>query len=1422
MNLEQFLTNLATEGILIHTSAGRLVVQHQNGALRPEVEALLEEFEEEILLWLAHRDEYGAGLPPLVPDPAARYEPFPLTEIQQAYWVGRSGVLALGDVGIHVYLELAQPQLDLARLNHAWQRLIAHHDMLRAVVMPDGQQRILSQVPAYQIPVIDLRALTPAAAEAHLLAARDELSHQLLPADQWPHFELRAFLLADGETRLHLSLDALCYDLSGLLRLFNQWQLLYTDLDAPLPTPALSFRDYVLAERQLETTPAYARARDYWLGRLATLPPAPALPMVKAVTALAQTRFHRRVARLAIPQWQALQHRAHAHGLTPAGVLLAAFAEVLARWSKNPTFTLNLTIYNRLPVHPQVDELIGDFTIINLLAIDQSQAAPFSARAKLIQQQLWADLEHRAFNGVRVLRELARQQGESGQVLMPVVFTSGLDIVTQNGLEPFGKTVYSSIQTPQVWFDHIVIEEAGELSFSWNTVDELFPPGLLDEMFVAYCDLLAQLAADAQLWQQAQPVQLPLAQQAQRQATNQTAAPLPDAVLPTLFQQRVAAQPDAPAVLAPTRTLTYGELSAYATTVGHWLRAHGIGVPGATPPLVAVVMEKGWEQVVAVFAIHLAGAAYLPVDPNLPTERQHYLLQQGEITLALTQSHLAAALSWPAGVQYLAVDTTPVDPTLPMLEPMQRSTDLAYVLYTSGSTGLPKGVMIEQRSVVNRMADVMQRFDLRPTDRAIALTALHHDLSVFDLFCMLTIVGGAIVLPSAEGTRDPAHWVQRMVADGVTLWNSVPAFLEMMVEYLEHAPPAVLRPTALRWVILSGDFIPVNLPDRLRKLLPDVTIISAGGPTETTVWDICYPITQVDPAWRSIPYGRPMTNAQYYVLDSHLAACPDWVPGELYIGGAGLARGYWRNEEETQARFILHPQTGQRLYRSGDLGRYIPAPAGELPTIEILGRADFQIKIRGHRIEAGEIETRLVQHPAVSQALVTATGEGQNKQLIAYIVPAATAQDMTVTNPYDADQLPAGVITDPTERIAFKLQKLGFRTPAAHEARLPLQSGQPAADHLAAYLARQSYRRYCAEPLPLAHLAALLDCLAPVQIADAPLPKYLYGSAGGLYPVQSYLYVKPQRVADLPGGLYYYHPGHRELVLLQRDLALDQTLHTANNRAIAEGAAFTLFLVGKMSAIAPLYGAWARDFCLLEAGYMSQLLMMQAPHYQLGLCPIGSVQADALLPLLQGEPDEYLLLHTLVGGAITVAQTQQLSLPEQPATQPNLLEELRHYLQSKLPDYMVPTHLMLLAALPLSANGKVERKALPLPTFEPVSTAVVAPDNALEQQLASILQELLGLDEISVTSNFFELGAHSVHMVQLYNQLLQTVAGDRKVGTFSVVDLFRYPTIRELVQHLAQPGADLGAAQREVGQERGAARRTLRQQNQTRRPKIKA
>jgi epothilone synthetase B len=404
-------------------------------------------------------------------------------------------------------------------------------------------------------------------------------------------------------------------------------------------------------------------------------------------------------------------------------------------------------------------------------------------------------------------------------------------------------------------------------------------------------------------------------------------------------------------------------------------------------------MDSGWEQVAAVLGIHLAGAAYLPIDPQLPRERQHYLLAQGEVRLVLTQSWLEEKLSWPPGLERLRVDTQVGDAELAALEGVQQPTDLAYVIYTSGSTGFPKGVLIDHRGAVNTVLDINRRFSVTAHDRVLALSALNFDLSVYDLFGLLA-AGGAIVMPEADLRTDPAHWLELMVRHGVTLWNTVPALMQMLVDYHGDEGAAAHRVTsALRLVMLSGDWIPVTLPDRIKRWWQGVEVYSLGGATEASIWSICYPIETVDPAWSSIPYGQPLSNQTVHVFDEHLQPRPVWVPGELYIGGTGVALGYWRDTERSRARFLVHPETGERLYRTGDLGRY--RRDGQ---IEFLGREDFQIKLRGHRIELGEIESHLLQHPGVKETVVQAIAHPKGgKRLVAYVVLDAVNDDSPLT-----------------------------------------------------------------------------------------------------------------------------------------------------------------------------------------------------------------------------------------------------------------------------------------------------------------------------------------------------------------------------------------------------------------------------------------
>ncbi|WP_230416349.1 amino acid adenylation domain-containing protein [Micromonospora tarapacensis] len=467
--------------------------------------------------------------------------------------------------------------------------------------------------------------------------------------------------------------------------------------------------------------------------------------------------------------------------------------------------------------------------------------------------------------------------------------------------------------------------------------------------------------------------------------------------------------PDRPAVVARDRTLTYAELLGRAAGVAEALTAAGC----RRQELVAVVMDRGWEQVVAVLGTLLAGCVYVPVDTSQPAARRRTILDGAGVRCALTQSRVDPD-GWADGLRMLAVDLLPGGEPHPV-EGSGDPEELAYVVHTSGSTGTPKGVMISHRGALNTVLDINDRFAVGPEDRILGLSNLGFDLSVYDIFGPLS-VGGAVVVPDPDRRGDPSHWAELVDTHAVTVWNSVPAQLQMLHDYLVSA--AVAPPDGLRLAMLSGDWIPVALPEAIRARVPGLRVVSLGGATEASIWSIWYPIDQIDPAWRSIPYGRPLTNQSFHVLDGALRPRPDLVGGELYIGGAGLALGYLNDSERTAERFVVHPETGDVLYRTGDLGRYLPDG-----TIEFLGREDLQVKIRGYRIELAEIESALGAHPGVAGAVVVVDGDTPlERRLAAFVEPAgrtvtarqaehdeATARQLGAAACVDADATLAGV-----------------------------------------------------------------------------------------------------------------------------------------------------------------------------------------------------------------------------------------------------------------------------------------------------------------------------------------------------------------------------------------------------------------------------
>ncbi|MCH7884567.1 MAG: amino acid adenylation domain-containing protein, partial [Planctomycetes bacterium] len=830
----------------------------------------------------------------------------------------------------------------------------------------------------------------------------------------------------DQRVRLPIGLNLLIVDAWSIRILFAQWFALYDKPNLPLPALELSFRDYVLAEEDARTGADYKRAEAYWGKRLSTLPAAPDLPLAKDPRDIKQSKFVRLSRTLEPKHWSRLKKAARKANLTPSALLLAAFGTVLRRWSQSPRFSINVTVFNRRPVHAQVNELLGDFTSTMLVSFDGASEGTFAQRARRLQQQYWEDLDHAQYSGIRVVRDLMRAKDRRVSAAMPVVFTSIFGTGASSGhLLSTGKFVYGISQTPQVWLDHQVMEQGDALVLTWDAVEDLFPDGLLRDMFNTYGDLLDRLAHDPTTWEQETLAPLPETQQRGRDNVNATDSPLTDDCLHTLFATTAQENRDRGAVVCEAQRLSYGEVLDQAQQLARKLRKAG-AQPGHP---VAVVLHKGCDQVVAVLGILEVGAAYLPVDPIWPAPRLKQVLKIGEVNLAVTTSELASTLSWPSDVRCIAVDEQVSDdrgakPEVASDPVASDPNDLAYVIFTSGSTGTPKGVMTDHRGAVNTILDINERFGIGADDRVLALSDLHFDLSVYDIFGLLA-AGGAVVFPEPGAIRDPRRWTELILTEGITIWNTVPALMEMLVEHLEGRGTLL---ESLRLVMLSGDWIPVGLPDRIRRIAPNARIISLGGATEASIWSIYFPIERVDPTWTSIPYGKPLRNQRWHVLNEELEACSTWVPGDLYIAGTGLALGYWRDEERTRDSFIHHSKTGERLYRTGDRGRYLPDG-----NIEFLGRRDTQVKIRGHRIELGEIENALGAHPNVHSVVVAATGKDHaKKNLVGYVVLRKNGSPDGSTTIQDQDQL--------REHVAARLPCHMVPTKIVYLDALPLTS----------------------------------------------------------------------------------------------------------------------------------------------------------------------------------------------------------------------------------------------------------------------------------------------------------------------------------------------------------------------------------------------
>lgn len=929
------------------------------------------------------RQQDGAVLENMPLDPAGSAQPFALTDMQQAYWLGRRPDLDGGGVAMQITLEFEAPTLDREGLERSFNQLVERHPMLRAQVTRDGRQQVIEPPPHFSIEHQDLSALDAASAATERLHSRNALIAEQVPLEQWPQSRIRVLSLADRQV-LQVKLDMWAVDGRSFQILLEEWAALYHDQHATLRPLEAQFRDYVMElERRLQR-PAHLASLQYWRERLPSLPPPPALPGNPRVDD-GEPVFSRRAHTLSVADTEALRQHCREAGLSLASVLATAFALVLARWQPARHFVLNVPRFNRPDWHPDLAHVVGEFASFSLLEVALSPAATFQQQARQIQQRMWDDLAHDSVSGVRLLREWGQGQGLAA-ANAPIVFTTmpekrpGAGTALDAAFKTFGDLVFTRSATPQVHLDCQYFELDRALLVNWDSVDSRFAPGLMDAMFPAFVELVQALAQDAGRWQDTAPVRVPAAQQRLHAASNATDEVFADPDLLTRLFQQARQQPQHPAALYGTQQLGYAELVAQAGLLAS--RLHSLAAPPGHPRTLLLWCRNPLQRLVSCVAAWLANAAFIPVDLDSPPERLKQLLQTARPMAVIADHPLPTdAVACPV----IDPAETSATPGAALLHTQPRRPDApAYVIFTSGSTGLPKGVAVGHAALENCVSASLRRFNLGPGDRIAAVTAAHHDLSVFD------IAGGlaaGTTLVFCAGVASPTAWAELARQHGITFWNSVPLYMTALLDAVEAGQATF--PPSLRQVVLGGDWVPVSLPARLWAQAPQAELTTIGGPTETTIWNIMNRVTPADTLGASLPYGRPLANCRYYILDDQGQPCPTLATGQLYCAGLCLADGYLNDPQRTAAAFTDIAASGERCYATGDLGRWLPDGR-----IEFVGRVDFQLNLGGYRLDPGEVESVARRHPAITHAalVVHAGTDAQPPQRVLFYTHAAAIQ----------------------------------------------------------------------------------------------------------------------------------------------------------------------------------------------------------------------------------------------------------------------------------------------------------------------------------------------------------------------------------------------------------------------------------------------
>ncbi|NSX93606.1 amino acid adenylation domain-containing protein [Agrobacterium tumefaciens] len=885
-------------------------------------------------------ERFGAQQPKPAAEAKGKPMERPLSPLQQAYLLGRGTHLPLSGVAMQEFREY-RGSIDPSLLQSRLAAMVERHESLRTRIDERRLVQVVSDELKINLDIVDLSAFSSTEAEARMNAVRRDFSHAHfdLAASPW---QVTLFRLPDVDPAaqkvvVFLRFDALILDGRAIASLAAE----LFDGVLPLETAA------VAATPQADIAAARAEDAAYWTEKLKTAEVPSQLPWKTPLETIAVSRYSRQSLTVEKQRFAAFSRIGAKARLFKNSALTAVILDVLSRWLNEGALVVGI------PVAPQVEGAFANRS--SFIAVEWNAAkGDFAERAAGLQTDVLEGLNHLAFSGIDLNRVLLN--ANAGGLALPVVITNGLSWPT---LSPESTMRWTDglTQTPQVALDFRFSQNPqGDLLLDIDYAEEAIDAAMVGNILAAIERTIAAITDNGVYAFNARDI-VDLSHYGLNGDERSFVCPP--------FLERIAAHlfegdPSRTALVSGKRRISYGELGEMVAGAMAGLKARNIG----RGDVVAVCLPRSPEHTAITLAAALTGAIWVPVDAGSPEDRLRYLLTN-------CRPAIIVARSVPQGFE--AVDpevllATPAPAGTPValaeLGGLSRSEEPAYYLYTSGTTGKPKCVVLSNRATANVIGSTLAEWAVTEKDVFISVTPLHHDMSVFDVLGAL-VAGATLVLPEPGEEKDAVRWNELVAEHGVTLWCSVPAILEMLLSCRRGDQLA-----SLRLVAQGGDYIKPVIIEDLRRLKPDLRLISLGGPTETTIWSIWHEIVAEDVA--AIPYGHPLPANRYFILNDQGQHCPAGVVGRIHTVGVNVAIGYLEDGAITQTDFVtVDDPEGKpvRAFRTGDRGRY--RPDGK---IMFASRVNGYVKVRGVRVSLPDVENELIRHPAIQRVLVVDYG----------------------------------------------------------------------------------------------------------------------------------------------------------------------------------------------------------------------------------------------------------------------------------------------------------------------------------------------------------------------------------------------------------------------------------------------------------------